>query len=400
MDMARNDAATIHRTNGFAGWSVDVLTGGSPATSVLVTGLLLTLSWSIALRLGSEGGGAQWFLVPILYAAVALGSVGAGLAALLAALLGGPLLPADVATAVPQQPALWLARGALFVALGQVAAILVHRRRDLKRRLEPYEEVARRRDREAAEILELIREDRLAVYFQPIVDLGTGRIVGMESLARFPLEEEQNPEPWFRRAWAAGVGPDLEIAALKKAVDLSGDLPRPAYQAVNLSPEILISGRFQDLLATLPWTRLVVEITEHLEIGDYQRLARPIAAIRARGGRLAIDDVGAGFASLQHVLSLSPDIIKLDRSLSHGIELNQPRAALARGLVACAEELGATVVAEGIETPEDARGLRRVGAHCGQGYLFGRPAALEHRRVVRVPEVQPSTDEAHRAKPA
>jgi len=398
MDMARNDATRTHRTDGFAGWSLAVLTGGSPPTSVLMTGLLLTVSWSIALRLGSEGGGAQWFLVPILYAAVALGSVGAGLTALLAALLGGPLLPADVVTAMPQQPAVWLARAALFVILGQAAATVVHRRRDLKRRLEPYEEVTRRRDREAAEILELIREDRLAVYFQPIVELGTGRIVGMESLARFPLEEEQNPEAWFRRAWAAGVGPDLEIAALKKAVDLGGEVPPAAYQAVNLSPEILISGRFQDLLAALPWTRLVVEITEHLEIGDYRRLAKPIADIRALGGRLAIDDVGAGFASLRHVLSLSPDIIKLDRSLSHGIDLNQPRAALARGLVACADELGATVVAEGIETPEDARGLQRVGAHCGQGYLFGRPTALDHRRVVRVPEVEPSTDDAPRAE--
>jgi EAL domain-containing protein (putative c-di-GMP-specific phosphodiesterase class I) len=192
------------------------------------------------------------------------------------------------------------------------------------------------------------------------------------------------------------VGPDLEIAALRKAVAAGRQLPPTTYQAVNLSPEILLSGRFEELIGSLPWPRLVVEITEHLEIDDYRRLAPPIAEIRARGGRLAIDDVGAGFSSLRHVLSLSPDIIKLDPSLSHGLDFSLPRAALARGLVACAEELGATVVAEGIETAEDARGLRRVGAHCGQGFLFGRPTALGHGPVVRVPDVRPEV----RAEPA
>jgi EAL domain-containing protein (putative c-di-GMP-specific phosphodiesterase class I) len=400
MDMATRNGIRTRWTDGFSGWSWDVLTGGTPPTAMVVTGLLVTLAWSIALRLGSQGGGAQWFIVPVLYAAVALGSRGAALTALLAALLGGPLLPADVATAAPQSLAEWLARAALFLALGQGAAALADRRRDLKRRLAPYEEVAQRRDREAAQVLELIREDRLVVHFQPIVELGTGRVVGMESLARFPHEREQDPERWFELAWAAGVGPDLEIAALTKAVDMGRRLPPAAYQAVNLSPEVLLSRRFQDLLATLPWNRLVVEVTEHLEIGDYRRLAGPIAEIRARGGRLAIDDVGAGFASLRHVLSLSPDIIKLDGSLSRGIDLSHPRAALARGLVACAEELGATVVAEGIETAEDARGLRQVGAHCAQGYLFGRPAALGRPRVVHVPEAAPSTGHLRRAKPA
>jgi EAL domain-containing protein (putative c-di-GMP-specific phosphodiesterase class I) len=384
MDLIRGDARRS------SGSGLAVLRTGDLGTSVLVTGLLLVLAWSIALRLGSQGGGAQWFFVPILFAAAALGSVGTAATALLGGLLGGPLLPADVGTAVAQEPVVWLTRTALFVAVGGFAATWVDRRRDLTRRLVPYQDLVTRRDAEAAEILTLIREDRLAVYFQPIVELETGRILGMESLARFPLEREQAPERWFRRAWAAGVGPELEIAAVRKAVDLGWGLPKTAYQSVNLSPEVLISGRFEELLTELPWTRLVVEITEHLQIEDYQRLATPIGEIRARGGRLAIDDVGAGFASLRHVLSLSPDIIKLDRSLSHGLELSLPRAALARGLVACAHELGATVVAEGIETPEDVRGLQRVGATCGQGYLFGRPSALDGRRVVHVPEAEPT----------
>jgi EAL domain-containing protein (putative c-di-GMP-specific phosphodiesterase class I) len=294
-----------------------------------------------------------------------------------------------VRTAVAQEPQVWLLRGLLFVVAGQVTSLLVHHRRELERRLEPYEQVARRRHAEAAAIQALIEQDRLAVYFQPIVELGTGRITGMESLTRFPLEPDQAPESWFQRAWAAGVGPDLEIAAVRKAVDLGEVLPRAAYQSLNLSPQILASQRFEELLAELPWSRLVVEITEHLEVEDYRRLAAPVTEIRARGGRLAIDDVGAGYSSLRHVVSLSPDFIKLDRSLAHGLDLSLPRAALARGLVACAEELGARVVAEGIETPEDLVALKEVGAHCGQGFLFGRPAPAGRWHSIRVPEADP-----------
>jgi EAL domain-containing protein (putative c-di-GMP-specific phosphodiesterase class I) len=381
-------ATTGQRTDPTFRWSWGLHRGG-PGTPILITGLLLALSWTIALRVGSDGGGTHWFFAPILYAALTLGSLGASATAGLSALLGGPFVPADVATAAAQDPAAWFTRAALFLAVGLGGAIWIHRRREIRRRLRPLEEVARRRKAEANEILAIIHEDRLAVYFQPIVELDTGRVTGMESLARFPSESEQDPEGWFRRAWACGVGPDLEIAAVRKAVKMGWALPRNAYQAVNLSPEVLISARFEELLDSLPWSRLVVEITEHLEIEDYRRLATPIAEIRAQGGRLAIDDVGAGFASLRHVLSLSPDIIKLDGSLSHGLEFNLPRAALARGLVACAEELGATVVAEGVETADDARGLRRVGAHCAQGFLFGRPAALHRPGVVRLPETGP-----------
>jgi EAL domain-containing protein (putative c-di-GMP-specific phosphodiesterase class I) len=370
-------------------WGGELLRGRSPASARVVVGLLLTLAWTIGLQLGTLGGGAQWLFAPVVFAGLTLSPGEAALTSILAALLAGPLLPADVRTAVAQEPQVWLLRGLLFVVAGQVTSLLVHHRRELERRLEPYEQVARRRHAEAAAIQALIEQDRLAVYFQPIVELGTGRITGMESLTRFPLEPDQAPESWFQRAWAAGVGPDLEIAAVRKAVDLGEVLPRAAYQSLNLSPQILASQRFEELLAELPWSRLVVEITEHLEVEDYRRLAAPVTEIRARGGRLAIDDVGAGYSSLRHVVSLSPDFIKLDRSLAHGLDLSLPRAALARGLVACAEELGARVVAEGIETPEDLVALKEVGAHCGQGFLFGRPAPAGRWHSIRVPEADP-----------
>jgi EAL domain-containing protein (putative c-di-GMP-specific phosphodiesterase class I) len=371
-------------------WGGEFLEGRTPSTSRAVVGLLLVLAWTVGLQVGTLSGGAQLLFVPVVFAALTLSAGEAALTSVLAALLAGPLLPADVRTAVAQEPHIWLLRGLLFLVAGQVTSLLVHRRRELERRLEPYEQVARRRHAEAAAIQALIEEDRLAVYFQPIVELDTERITGMESLTRFPLEAEQAPESWFQRAWVAGVGPDLEIAAVRKAVDLGGILPRAAYQSLNLSPEILASKRFEELLDELPWSRLVVEITEHLEVEDYRRLAAPVAEIRARGGRLAIDDVGAGYSSLRHVVSLSPDFIKLDRSLAHGLDLSLPRAALARGLVACAEELGARVVGEGIETPEDLVALKGVGAHCGQGFLFGRPAPAGRWHTIRLPEAERS----------
>jgi len=127
-------------------------------------------------------------------------------------------------------------------------------------------------------------------------------------------------------------------------------------------------------------------MTEHVEIEDYQRLAKPLAEIRARGAQFAIDDVGAGFASLRHVLSLSPDIIKLDISLCGGLDHSRARLALTRGLVACAGELGAMVVAEGVESADDVMALREAGVQYGQGYLFGRPAPLGRLRVINVPD--------------
>lgn len=377
------NAARRHR-----GEIVGVLEGrGLPdSTAALVVVFLLVLCWNLGLHIGGRQGAGHWFYVPILYSAIRFGPRGAATTALLAALLAGPLLPADVGTALPQETQEWLTRGAFFVVIGQIAAVLGRRRRRLEERLEPYERVWQHHQDQAGRIRRIIDEDRVEVYFQPIVELGTRQVAGVESLSRFPLEEEQRPEWWFRQAWKVGLGPDFEISAVRKAVDLGWELPETVYQSINLSPEVLLSDAFDELVDTLPWIRLTVEMTEHVEIEDYQRLAKPLAEIRARGAQFAIDDVGAGFASLRHVLSLSPDIIKLDISLCGGLDHSRARLALTRGLVACAGELGAMVVAEGVESADDVTALREAGVQYGQGYLFGRPAPLGGLRVINVPD--------------
>jgi EAL domain-containing protein (putative c-di-GMP-specific phosphodiesterase class I) len=346
------------------------------STAALLVCLLLALAWSLGLRVGARWGAAHWFYIPILYAAARFGAPGAALAALASAFLAGPLLPQDAATAVPQEPLAWIVRIPLFVFVGEMAAFLLHAHHPRVERPEPADEETQRRSEQAALIRRLIEEDGMAVVFQPIVELSTGRVVGVESLARFPQEFEQPPDRWFADAWEVGLGVELEVAALRKAVDLGWRLPRGVFQAVNLSPEVLESGAFEELIQSLPWIRLVVELTEHIEVQDYARLARPVAEIRDRGGQVAIDDVGAGFASLRHVVSLAPDIVKLDDSLWRGVDLSQPRLTLSKGVVACSHELGAVVVAERIESREEAEALQEVGANYGQGYFLGRPAPL------------------------
>ena len=124
--------------------------------------------------------------------------------------------------------------------------------------------------------------------------------------------------------------------------------------------------------------RLIIEITEHAQVEDYVQLADALAPLRACGARLAIDDVGAGFASLRHILRLEPDIVKLDLTLTHEIARDPAREALAWSLVRFAEGIDATIAAEGIETPEDLAVLRSLGVTYGQGFYLARPSSLLH----------------------
>ena len=121
----------------------------------------------------------------------------------------------------------------------------------------------------------------------------------------------------------------------------------------------------------------MIEITEHAPVADYDALAQAIRPLRAHGVRLAVDDAGAGFASLRHILRLSPDVIKLDRALTAEIDSDAPREALAAALILFASRIGSTVVAEGIEREEELRTLRNLGVLYGQGYYLARPLPVE-----------------------
>lgn len=235
------------------------------------------------------------------------------------------------------------------------------------------QEAARERTERIQQVLD---EGGPGVMVQPIVELATGRTVGVEALARFPEEFGHSPDAWFADADAAGLGMQLELAAIERALALLDQLPPDIYLSVNATPAVIAAPELFELFAAAGTERLVLEMTEHIPIVDYGRLAGPLNRLRWAGVRLAVDDAGAGFSSLQHILNLAPDIIKLDRALVRDIDSDPARASLATSLVTFAERIGADLVAEGIETDRERIALLRLGVHCGQGFRLGRPVPV------------------------
>lgn len=218
----------------------------------------------------------------------------------------------------------------------------------------------------------------LSMAYQPVMALDGLQQVGVEALCRFPAGTG-GPAQWFAEATAAGVGAELELDAIATALAALPDVE--GFLALNASAATLTSPACASLLAGAPLERLVVEVTEHEAVQDHRGLAGVLEPLRQRGLRVAVDDTGAGFASLSHVLALVPDLIKLDISLVRGIDTDLPRQAMSAALVAFAAATGAAVVAEGIETAQELACLRDLGVTYGQGYHLARPAPLR-RRVV------------------
>jgi diguanylate cyclase (GGDEF)-like protein/PAS domain S-box-containing protein len=231
-----------------------------------------------------------------------------------------------------------------------------------------------RGDEQRDEIRALLEDpDGLTMVFQPIMDLRTGRIAGYEALSRFNRTPYRSPDQWFAQAHRCGLGYAVEAKALAAALAMPGR-PEGTYLAVNLSPSSLTASEIQ---AALPerLDDLVIEVTENeLASGD-PAVAEAIAALRERGARLAVDDVGSGYAGLTHVMRLAPDVIKLDRALTTGIEGDPVKAALVSSFVRYARDIDATVCSEGIETHEELMQLAALDVSYGQGYLIARPAA-------------------------
>jgi len=226
-----------------------------------------------------------------------------------------------------------------------------------------------------ARIDRLVDHGLLRTAFQPIVCTGTGRVVGVEALSRFPAEPAQGPDQWFRDADQVGRGVELELLALERAAATAGRLPAHLYVSLNVSPATLTSTDLPALLDGLGLApdRVVLEVTEHVGVDNYDQLQAVREQLRAVGVRLAVDDAGAGYASFRHIVRLRPDVIKLDRGIISGIDTEPAQQALAGALVAYAHEVGAVVVAEGIETADELATVSCLGVDAVQGYLLGRP---------------------------
>lgn len=216
-----------------------------------------------------------------------------------------------------------------------------------------------------------------AMVCQPVIDIRTGDVAGAEALARFHAEPVRPPDVWFAEAQRAGLGVELELAAVEMAMTLIPQLPTHVYLAVNVGPETATVDRLGELFQAAGADRIVMELTEHLQVLDYPLLHGALRAVRELGTRLAIDDAGAGFAGLTHILNLAPDIIKLDRDLTTGIDRDPIRRALAGALVTFAADTGADIVAEGVERAEELETIRKLGIWYAQGFHLGRPGPVE-----------------------
>lgn len=213
--------------------------------------------------------------------------------------------------------------------------------------------------------------------YQPIIHVAQDKVVGYEALTRFSAEPVRSPDQWFNEAATVGLQEELELAAIRKALQGLPHLPTDAYLSLNVSPDTLLKGAVASVLDGYPFERLMLEVTEHACVNDYAPINAVLAPLRQRGMRLAVDDAGAGFASFRHILKLQPDVIKLDVSLIRKIDTDGGCRALAAALIRFAEETGSKVVAEGVETEEELRALRDLKVNKAQGYLLGRPAPIE-----------------------
>jgi EAL domain-containing protein (putative c-di-GMP-specific phosphodiesterase class I)/DNA-binding NarL/FixJ family response regulator len=249
---------------------------------------------------------------------------------------------------------------------------------ELVRRVQRPAEETETLEEKISRVRQMVERSEFHTVFQPIIDLRNSRVVGLEALARFP---DRPPDVWFEDAAAAGLNEDLELATLQLALKTAGQLPEGLYLSVNLSPATMTSPSFTQVLDGFPLDRLVVEVTEHAPVDDYEALDAVVAPLRAAGCRLAVDDVGAGFSSLRHILRLAPDVIKLDISLTRHIDSDPPRRALATALISFASAINASIVAEGIETQDEVDALRGLGVTYGQGYHLSRPQPLQVERV-------------------
>lgn len=212
--------------------------------------------------------------------------------------------------------------------------------------------------------------------FQPIVDLGLGQATGYELLSRFPTIPTHGggPEAWFAAARQYGVAAEIESSILSRALDTRADLPENRFLSVNVSPDVAMSP----LLAAVAAEHdkldlLVVEITEHESVADYAALGRVLEPLRERGAKVAVDDVGAGYSSMRHVMEMRPDFVKIDRGLVAGLDRDAAKLAIIESLASFASRIDASVIAEGVERLEEVDALVRLGVPLAQGFVFARP---------------------------
>ena len=241
-----------------------------------------------------------------------------------------------------------------------------------------------RRLRSIRDVGTALRENTLDAFYQPVVRLDTREIVGLEALCRMNLDGEVLPASLFHEATKdVQVAADLTarmMALVAADVRTWLDMGIPfQHVGINVSSADMHSGMLEEVLTdafeaeNVPLKHVILEITESVYMDDSSRaVPKAIEALRAKGLRVALDDFGTGFASLTHLLTVPMDIIKIDKSFVDRLASTDASLAIIEGLIGIGEKLDVRVIAEGVETEDQARLLQAAGCKLAQGYLFSQ----------------------------
>src|SRR3954454_17453325 len=217
---------------------------------------------------------------------------------------------------------------------------------------------------------------RMQPAFQPIVDLDRGVAIGYETLARFDSEIEASPPAWLAEAERLGLGSRLEAALVEAGLSALDWVPDGCFLAIKLSPRALGSPELAAVLASRESLEgVVIEVTEQVVVEDYIDFEFVLRSLRAAGAAIAVDDAGAGYGSLQHIVALRPQFVKLDRWLVANLDEDEAKLAVIEALGTFSSRIDAWMVAEGVERPEEIAALQRLRVPLGQGFWLGRPAS-------------------------
>jgi EAL domain-containing protein (putative c-di-GMP-specific phosphodiesterase class I) len=210
----------------------------------------------------------------------------------------------------------------------------------------------------------------------PIHQLSDNEVIGYELLSRGPVGPLQMPDDFFKASIDADVLEDVDLACFKSCMKAAASYELSATLHVNLFPSTILSLSDEELLALFPKKKrtgaFCIEIVEHQRISDIMRIKRKMDKLRKKGIKLAIDDVGFGASSLESLIVLEPEVIKIDRRYVTDAYKDAERSRLLERLVRVAEVLGAELVAEGVCSQQDRKLLQKTGVELGQGPLWGK----------------------------
>jgi EAL domain-containing protein (putative c-di-GMP-specific phosphodiesterase class I) len=257
---------------------------------------------------------------------------------------------------------------------------LIYQAVEESRRMSARHEEARRA-RDVAELRRIISEESIEILFQPVVRLEDGGVIGFEALSRGPRHTAMEaPSVLFTLSNTLGLERDLDRLCQSKALRRAGGMGAGQLLFLNSLPGTVVDPGWQAFASGRPMrdraaSSVVLEINEREVHAEPEELLAALGRLREQGFRVAIDDIGTGYASLPLISRLKPDYTKLDVSLVRGIDRNLIQQEVLRSLVELCGKVGATVIAEGIETLEELDVLRSHGVGLGQGYYFSHPAS-------------------------